>query len=90
MLTSETEIHASRPAAYAVELKDGRRRIQGDGQPAFTFRISDETQLERLLTADDFGAAAAFIRGEFDMSGDLLSAIRFKQAKSRPGWSGWL
>jgi putative sterol carrier protein len=90
MLTSEIERHASAPTAYAVEFRDGSKRVKGDGPAEFTFRVSDETQLKRILTTDEYAVAAAFISGEFDLSGDLVSAIRFKHAQSQPGLSGWL
>jgi cyclopropane-fatty-acyl-phospholipid synthase len=90
MLTSEVEGHASAPTAYTVEFPDGSKRVKGGGPPAFTFYVSDETQLKRILTADEYAAAKAFISGEFDLCGDLVSAIRFKRSQSQPGVSGWL
>ena len=65
------------PARRAI-FRDGTVRQFGDGPPAFTFRVPSESALERLLATDVYSAAMAFVRGEFDVEGDLPAAIRFK------------
>src|SRR6266566_2327888 len=58
--------------------------------PTFTFSARDEGELHRILTLDDYSAARAFIRGEFDVSGDLIAALRLKTRHSRPSLAHWL
>ena len=64
--------------AWRAVFRDGTARQSGDGPPAFTFRVPSESALERLLATDAYSAAMAFVRGEFDVEGDLAAAIRFK------------
>jgi cyclopropane-fatty-acyl-phospholipid synthase len=63
---------------YEVIYRDGRSLRRGSGHPAFTFLLNDEQQLKWLLRSDQYSAALAFIRGDFDIHGDIVSAIRFK------------
>ncbi len=76
--------------AYSVVYRDGRSETAGDGPPVFTLHVSDDTQLRRVLSGDDYSVAMAFVRGEFDVSGDLISALRFKLARSRPSLTRWI
>jgi cyclopropane-fatty-acyl-phospholipid synthase len=64
--------------AWRAVFRDGTVRQTGEGPPAFTFRLSSESALERVLATDAYAAAMAFVRGEFDVEGDLAAAIRFK------------
>ncbi len=64
--------------AWRAVFRDGTVRQSGDGPPAFTFRLPSESALERILATDVYSAARAFVRGEFDVEGDIASAIRFK------------
>src|SRR5271157_4471031 len=64
--------------AWRAVFRDGTVRQYGDGPPAFTFRLPSKSVLERLLATDAYSAAMAFVRGEFDVEGDLAAAIRFK------------
>jgi cyclopropane-fatty-acyl-phospholipid synthase len=74
----------SEPVWKAV-FNDGTELPSGDGTPRFTFRVPTRNALERLLVTDVYSAATAFIRGEFDVSGDLAAAIRFKGRQPRSG-----
>jgi len=76
--------------AYAVEYDHGGRQTYGMGIPAFTFQVADEHYFENFLRADDFTAAQAFIRGDLGISGDLIAAVRFKQAHSRRSLKQWI
>jgi cyclopropane-fatty-acyl-phospholipid synthase len=40
--------------------------------------VPTKKAFERLLATDVYSAAIAFVRGEFDVEGDLVAAIRFK------------
>ncbi len=85
------ELETADQTVYAVEFRDGRTRLHGDGPAAFTIAVSDEAQWEWFLKADVYSAAMAFVRGDFDVRGDLVAAIRFfKQAAARKNWKHWL
>jgi hypothetical protein len=47
--------------------------------PAGSFTILDRTRrgIHRLLEADAYSAALAFIKGEMAVQGDIFSAVRF-------------
>ncbi len=63
---------------WSAVFGDGTVRRWGDGTPRFTFQVPTPDALERLLANDVYSAGMAFIRGEFDVAGDLAAAIRFK------------
>lgn len=52
----------------------------GDSPPTFRLRAADQAVLDRILAADTYSAAMAYVRGEFDVDGDLFAAVR---------WKGW-
>jgi cyclopropane-fatty-acyl-phospholipid synthase len=68
---------------WSAVFEDGAVRQSGDGTPAFTLRIPSESALERILSIDSYCAAMAYVRGEFDVDGDLRAAIRFKGWRPR-------
>jgi len=47
-------------------------------EPAFLLRAASQGVLDRILTTDAYSAAMAYVRGEFEVDGDLCAAIRFK------------
>ncbi|HEY9140669.1 MAG TPA: cyclopropane-fatty-acyl-phospholipid synthase family protein [Bryobacteraceae bacterium] len=63
---------------WSVQFRDGTERRSGDGPPSFTFCVPTRKAFESLLATDVYSAATAFVRGEFDVKGDLEAAIRFK------------
>jgi cyclopropane-fatty-acyl-phospholipid synthase len=65
-------------SGWAVIFANGRERCNGDRLPAFTLHVADEAALERLLGMDAYSAAMAYVRGEFEVEGDLCAAIRWK------------
>ncbi len=70
-------VRFAQPAWNAI-FDDRTERRCGDGVPRFTFRVPDPKALERLLATDAYSAALAFVRGEFDVEGDLAAAVRFR------------
>ena len=85
------ELEAADQTAYAVEFRGGKTQLHGDGLPVFTIAVADEAQWQWFLKADVYSAAMAFVRGDFDVRGDLVAAIRFfKQAASRKNLKHWL
>lgn len=63
---------------WNVRFGDGSEQRSGDGSPRFTFCVSTRNVLQWLLATDVYSAAVAFVRGKFDVNGDLEAAIRFK------------
>jgi cyclopropane-fatty-acyl-phospholipid synthase len=74
-----------RGVTYEVIYRDGRSMVRGSGHPAFTFLMKDVQQFEWLLHSDIYSAALAFIHGDFDIYGDIISAVRFKTEVTRCG-----
>lgn len=72
----------TRTPSYEVVYADGTCISHGSDRPEFTFILRDREQYEWLQKADLYAAAIAFIRGEFDVEGDLISAVRFKKGAS--------
>ena len=75
---------------YAVEFRDGRSSTFGEGAPQFVFALRDESHLRWLLATDATSAALAFVRGDFDILGDPIAAVRYKLEQANRGWKrGW-
>jgi len=66
------------PVAWSVVFLDGSELRFGDGRPCFTFHVATRKAFDRILAADAYSAAIAFVRGQFDVTGDLVAAVRFK------------
>lgn len=64
--------------AWRAVFANGSEQRSGQGAPLFTLHVSTGDALQRLLATDAYSAGVAFVRGEFDVSGDLVAAIRFK------------
>jgi len=71
--------------AFALRTARGWKQVHGSGRPRFTLAGVDEMQLEKFLRADAYSLATAFLRGEFDIEGDLIAAVRFQLARRRRG-----
>jgi cyclopropane-fatty-acyl-phospholipid synthase len=50
---------------------------------AFTVRAPTEKQLNAFLKQDPYSAATAFVRGEYDVEGDIIGAVRWQASKRR-------
>ena len=70
---------------YEVVYADGHSLVRGSSRPAFSFLLRDSGQYEWLQRADLYSAAKAFIEGQFDIHGDIISAIRFKKLTTQLG-----
>ncbi len=71
---------------YRVTYEDGTSFVQGPARPLFTLFLKDPGQLERFLHSDLYSAAEAFLRGEVDICGDIIAAVRFKTGASPKGF----
>ena len=47
-----------------------------EAKPAFMLHAPSDAVLARILAIDAYSAGMAFIRGEFDVEGDLCAAMR--------------
>jgi len=79
-------LEAQQERCYAIEYQSGEKQVKGVGPPAFTLSFSDETQSKRILNGDDCSVALAYIRGEFDVKGDLIEAFRLKDQYTHPNF----
>jgi cyclopropane-fatty-acyl-phospholipid synthase len=57
--------------------------VIGDGPPAFVIRVPSVEYWRRLLQLDAYRAGMAFVSGEFDVEGDLPSAINYWSRRPR-------
>ena len=65
-------------SSWAAAFANGAERHIGDRPPTFTLRVADQAALDRLRSTDAYSAAMAYVRGEFEVDGDLCEAIRWK------------
>ncbi|MBI4873517.1 MAG: class I SAM-dependent methyltransferase [Acidobacteria bacterium] len=69
-----------------MRFADGAEEVHGEGRPGFTLIVRDRRQLRWLLAADAYSAALSFIRGDLDVEGDLVAAVRFQLGRVHRGW----
>ena len=62
-------------SSYAVRTADRKTITVGNGPPAFVIHVPAERDWHRLWQWDAYRAGMAFVRGEFDVEGDLSAAI---------------
>jgi cyclopropane-fatty-acyl-phospholipid synthase len=72
--------------SWQAIFEDGTARHSGGAPPAFTLRVPNERILERILSTDPYTAAMGYLRGEFEIEGDLREAIRFKRWRAAGPW----
>src|SRR5690242_18095341 len=70
--------------SFAVETRTGARWIVGPGRPQFLVRTADLDSWRRLLEAGLYASAKAFVDGAFEIEGDMLAAVRWWYARTRP------
>jgi hypothetical protein len=58
---------------YEVIHRDGPSLVRGSGHPAFSFLVKDARQYEWLLRSDLYSTTIGFIRGDFDIHGDIIA-----------------
>ena len=75
---------------YAVKCRDGSSIRDGSDSSDFTLIVNSKAQFEWFLNADLYSAAIAFIRGDYDIQGDIVSAVAFKTAHRHPGFKDLL
>ena len=75
---------------YVVEYRSGRREVHGEAPPAFTVSVADARQFRRILSGNAYSVALDFIRGRFDIAGDLLAAMRWRERRLHRGALDWL
>jgi cyclopropane-fatty-acyl-phospholipid synthase len=75
---------------YAIRLRNGETHFFGNGSPRFTLVVNSLDQSHRILHGDLYAAARDFVRGGFDIDGDLFAAIRLARTTARRGRSQWL
>lgn len=69
--------HSPAPV-WNVRFRDGSEQRSAEGPPRFTFCVPSRGFLRWLFATDVYSAGVAFVRGEFDVDGDLEAAIRLK------------
>ena len=69
------------PSHYAVELWTGERLGPAPGvSPHFTLRLAHASALRRMLwPPGELSLAEAFVRGDFDVEGDLTAAFALRE-----------
>jgi cyclopropane-fatty-acyl-phospholipid synthase len=73
------------PSSFAVETRGGAP-IAGDSvSPAFTLRVADRAAWDLLLKSSTYQAATAFVRGDFDIEGDFVAALRWWYGRPTSG-----
>ncbi|WP_224366387.1 class I SAM-dependent methyltransferase [Hyalangium versicolor] len=61
---------------FVLELRDGSRHVIGAGEPSFTLRIVTQAGLQAISSFDELAFAEAYMNGDIDIAGHMLSVFR--------------
>jgi cyclopropane-fatty-acyl-phospholipid synthase len=68
------------PRDFAVRLWDGRELPAAAGPPRFTLVLTHPASLARMVwPPGELTAAEAFVRGDWDVEGDLVAAVHLRE-----------
>jgi cyclopropane-fatty-acyl-phospholipid synthase len=78
-----------RARSFELLLPDGTAyliggAIGGTGEPAFTVRIVTEKGLAAMAAFDELAVAEAYMNGDLDIEGDLLTALKLRPVLGDP------
>ena len=76
---------------FALRTPDGVARRFGSGPPAFEVLVHNEGGLGALRSLNELAVAEAYIRGDFDIEGDFVTALSLRDVLSdrRPWLKAW-
>ena len=83
MMVAEARTDQAPGFGYTVAFRSGKKESRGSGPPSFTISVEDESHLRALLEGSAYSAALAFVRGEVDITGDLVAALRLRQERAK-------
>lgn len=63
---------------FALRVEDGTLYTIGDGSAAFTVALASSAGRRALASLDELSIAEAYMRGELDIEGEMLAALRFR------------
>ena len=75
--------------SWSMEFADGKAVFREAGTPVFAVKARTERHLNAFLHDNVYSAATAFIRGEFDVEGDIVGAVRWRSSQPRSGMAEW-
>lgn len=70
------------PVAFVAHTVDGAKVQIGEGTPAFDLVIRNEACLRAFRSLNELKIAEAYIQGDFDIEGDFVAALSFRNALS--------
>jgi len=73
---------AKSPVAFSVRPPAGDVLQFGTGVPAFELVINNDAGLAALRSLNESRLAEAYIRGDYDIEGDFISALSLRNALS--------
>jgi cyclopropane-fatty-acyl-phospholipid synthase len=76
--------------SYEVVAQSGEGRQFGPRPAVFTVRVRDLSSWRALAAAGAYRIATAFVRGDCDIEGDLLAAVRWWHVHHVDGWRDWV
>lgn len=77
---AEKLIDGSEPLPCGIEIHtpDGRRTVLGDGTPILSVHVRNQRGERAVRRLSLLGICEAYIRGDIDLEGDLISAASFR------------
>src|SRR5689334_16708668 len=62
---------------WAIQFANGSIQQFGNGEPVFTIKVFDKQYWGAIQRNGTYAAALGFIKGEIEIEGDLIEAVRW-------------
>jgi cyclopropane-fatty-acyl-phospholipid synthase len=72
-------VNARDAVPFGLRLAGGPQHVFGDGQPAFTLVLKDESAVAALSTLDTMDIGEAYLRGAMDVEGDFMRLLSVRE-----------
>jgi cyclopropane-fatty-acyl-phospholipid synthase len=75
---------------WSISFSNGFEEFFGSGHPAFTIMAPDRPLWRAILGKSTYSAAMAFVKGQIEIEGDLVAAVRWWAARRNRGFADWV
>jgi cyclopropane-fatty-acyl-phospholipid synthase len=67
------------PVTFSVTTLAGDKHTFGNGEPAFTLSVLSAAGAKALASLDQLQVAVAYLRGQLDVDGDVMAALKMRK-----------
>lgn len=90
---SDDDIYAPEPhlqESYSLSFANGPELYFGEGRPVFTISVPSQEFWSKIQRAGTYAVAASFVKGDIEISGDLIAAARWWTSRRKTSVTEWI